>query len=59
MNQRIPDTNLSELLAVLPEHTIHRDLALDLRDARARIAELEKLSASQEEALSLADRGKL
>lgn len=55
---RITDSQLSELLSVLPRG-IPRDLALDLKEARARIAELERFSASQEEALGLMERGKL
>lgn len=35
------------------------DMARDLKDARTRIAELERLSASQSEAMDMMDRGAL
>ena len=44
---RITDSQLSELLSVLPRG-IPRDLALDLKEARERIAELERLLQPQE-----------
>lgn len=65
---RIPQSQLERLaddvskddrLAAYISSAVVMAAILDLRDARARIAELERLSASQEEALQAMERGKL
>lgn len=62
MKPRLTDAELvtlKEIHACNPERVgyLAYSLALDLQDARARIAELERLSASQEEALQAMERG--
>lgn len=66
MKQRINDERLIWIcgdLEAQEKYGIKSDeklsLALDLKDARSEIARLKALSASQSEALDLADRGKL
>lgn len=67
-NPHVTDEHLAEIIAsaeavgektkALPPTLLVR-LAYDLRDARARILELERYSASQEEALGMMERGNL
>lgn len=68
MSQRISDEQLRELAKGMAEDPRYAAfvgskvviaLILDLDDARARIAELERLSASQATALDLMEAGKL
>lgn len=65
---RIPQSQLERLaddvskddrLAAYISSAVVMAAILDLRDARARIAELERLSASQEEAMQTFERGEL
>lgn len=60
MSKRIGDTYLDWHIKNATEPYSRFDLiCLDLRDARARIRELEALSASQAQALDLMEAGKL
>lgn len=64
MKPRMTDAELETLFtmyAVNPNRIgyLAYTLALDLRDARTRIRELEALSASQAQALDLMEAGKL
>lgn len=60
MSQRITDEGIEQCIKDAPFYTpMIVKMALDLRDARARIRELEALSASQAQALDLMEAGKL
>ena len=64
MSFRVTDEQLIEILDSMwadraSRGTLKWQIAADLRDARARIKELELLSASQEEALGMMERGSL
>lgn len=56
-SERITNETLISILDSEQRGTIKWDLAADLRQARAYIEHLERLSASQEEALQAMERG--
>lgn len=63
-NMRVTDEQLTQILDSMwadrnTRGTLKWQIAADLRDARARILELERLSASQEEAMAMMERGAL
>lgn len=66
MKQRIADGQLKKLATDIERfpdnsrfigHEVVAALVLDLADARTRLSEMERLSASQAEALDMMDRG--
>ena len=58
MTQRISDKLIDHVIKNQRDYTVTIiKFAMDLRDARTRIAELDTLSASQEQAHALRDAG--